>query len=44
MTSVVQSLQSENRQGVNPDGLLEQPDRRLPMQVIIPCYTLAGTK
>ena len=25
MTSVVQSLQSENRQGANPDGLLEQP-------------------
>jgi hypothetical protein len=26
MTSVVQSLQSENRQGANPDGLLEQPE------------------
>jgi hypothetical protein len=44
MTSVVQSLQSENRQGANPDGFLEQPNRRLPMQVIIPCYPLAGAK
>jgi len=27
MTSVIQFLQSENRQGVNPDGLLEQPEK-----------------